>query len=98
MQAARRHDEQALSLYAKLKNSELDQDEIAWKVRAALLERNLALVLATIDDMQVTQQEEQPWRVLIKRKMQFQKPIQSFCRSLVNIRFTVCLQKMSLVI
>ncbi len=62
MQAARRHDEQALSLYAKLKNSELDQDEIAWKVRAALLERNWALVLATIDDMQATQQEEQPWR------------------------------------
>ena len=61
MQAARRHDEQALSLYAKLKNSELDQDEIAWKVRAALLERNWALVLATIDDMQANQQEEQPW-------------------------------------
>lgn len=62
MQAARRHDEQALSLYAKLKNSELDQDEIAWKVRAALLQRNWALILATIDDMQATQQEEQPWR------------------------------------
>ena len=62
MQAARRHDEQALSLYAKVKNSELEQDEIAWKVRAALLDRNWALVLATIDDMQATQQEEQPWR------------------------------------
>ena len=62
MQAARRHDEQALSLYAKVKNSELEQDEIAWKVRAALLDRNWALVLATIEDMQATQQEEPPWR------------------------------------
>ena len=75
MQAARRHDEQALSLYAKLKNSELDQDEIAWKVRAALLERNWALVLATIDDMQATQQEEQPWRYWKARAYKAQNAI-----------------------
>jgi soluble lytic murein transglycosylase len=61
MQAARRHDEQALSLYAKVKNSDLEQDEIAWKVRAALLEKNWNLVLATIDNMPAVQQEEQPW-------------------------------------
>ena len=75
MQAARRHDEQALSLYAKLKNSELDQDEIAWKVRAALLERNWVLVLATIDDMQATQQEEQPWRYWKARAYKAQNAI-----------------------
>ena len=75
MQAARRHDEQALSLYAKLKNSELDQDEIAWKVRAALLERNWALVLATIDDMQANQQEEQPWRYWKARAYKAQNAI-----------------------
>jgi soluble lytic murein transglycosylase len=75
MQAARRHDEQALSLYAKLKNSELDQDEMAWKVRAALLERNWVLVLATIDDMQATQQEEQPWRYWKARAYKAQNAI-----------------------
>ena len=62
MQAARRHDTEALNLYTKVKNADLDQDELAWKVRASLLDRNWGIVLATIDDMPVTQQEEQPWR------------------------------------
>ena len=62
MQAARRHDDQALSLYAKVKNSELDQQELAWKVRSALLDRNWAVVLSTIEDMSSSQQEEQVWR------------------------------------
>lgn len=62
MQAARRHDDQALSLYAKVKNSELDQQELAWKVRSALLDRNWAVVLSTIEDMPSSQQEEQVWR------------------------------------
>ena len=62
MQAARRHDDQALSLYGKVKNSELDQQELAWKVRSALLDRNWAVVLSTIEDMPSSQQEEQVWR------------------------------------
>ena len=62
MQAARRHDDQALSLYAKVKNGELDQQELAWKVRSALLDRNWAVVLSTIEDMPSSQQEEQVWR------------------------------------
>jgi soluble lytic murein transglycosylase len=62
MQAARRHDTRALNLYAKVKNSDLEKDAIAWKVRAALLDRNWTVVLSTIEDMQVAQQEEQVWR------------------------------------
>lgn len=62
MQAARRHDNQALNLYAKVKNSDLEKDAIAWKVRAALLDRNWNVVLSTIEEMQLTQQEEQVWR------------------------------------
>ena len=75
MQAARRHDEQALSLYSKVKNSELDKDELAWKVRAALLERNWSLVLSTIDDMQALQQDEQPWRYWKARAYKAQNAI-----------------------
>ena len=75
MQAARRHDEQSLGLYAKVKNSELDKDELAWKVRAALLERDWSLVLATIDDMQATQQEEQAWRYWKARAYKAQNTI-----------------------
>lgn len=62
MQASRRHDPDALNLYAKVKNTELDQDELAWKVRAGLLDKNWSVVLATIDDMSVTQQDEPVWR------------------------------------
>lgn len=62
MQAARRHDAQALNLYSKVKNSDLEKDAMAWKVRAALLDRNWNVVLSTIEEMQATQQEEQVWR------------------------------------
>jgi soluble lytic murein transglycosylase len=75
MQAARRHDENALSLYAKVKNSQLDKDELAWKVRAALLERDWSLVLSTIDDMQTNQQEEQAWRYWKARAYKAQNAI-----------------------
>jgi len=62
MRAARRHDVNALSLYSKVKNSDLDPDELAWKVRTALLDKNWNLVLATIGDMDLQQQDEQVWR------------------------------------
>ena len=75
MQAARRHDDQALSLYAKVKNSELDQQELAWKVRSALLERNWAVVLSTIEDMPSSQQEEQVWRYWKARAYKAQNAI-----------------------
>ena len=75
MQAARRHDDQALSLYAKVKNSELDQQELAWKVRSALLERNWAVVLSTIEDMPSFQQEEQVWRYWKARAYKAQNAI-----------------------
>ncbi len=75
MQAARRHDEQSLRLYEKVKNSDLDQNELAWKVRAALLERNWSVVLATISEMQSMQQEEQAWRYWKARAYKAQNAI-----------------------
>jgi soluble lytic murein transglycosylase len=62
MRAARRHDVSALSLYSKVRNSDLDQEELAWKVRTALLDKNWSLVLATIGDMDPQQQDEEVWR------------------------------------
>lgn len=62
MHAARRHDESALDLYSKVKNIELDRDQLAWKVRAALLAKNWAIVQTTIADMPQAQQEEDVWR------------------------------------
>ena len=60
--AARRHDATALELYSKVKNTDLDKDELAWKVRAALLAKNWSVVQSTIADMSPTQQEEDVWR------------------------------------
>lgn len=62
MHAARRHDDGALELYSKVKNIELDKDQLAWKVRAALLAKNWVVVQSTIADMSQSQQEEDVWR------------------------------------
>ena len=62
MHAARRHDDNALDLYGKVKNIELDKDQLAWKVRSALLAKNWTTVQATIADMSQSQQEEDVWR------------------------------------
>ncbi len=75
MQAARRHDNQALNLYAKVKSSDLEKDAIGWKVRAALLDRNWNVVLSTIEEMQLTQQEEQVWRYWKARAYKAQNAI-----------------------
>jgi soluble lytic murein transglycosylase len=62
MHAARRHDDSALDLYSKVRNIDLDKEQIAWKVRAALLARSWAIVQTTIADMPQAQQEEDVWR------------------------------------
>jgi soluble lytic murein transglycosylase len=61
-QAARKHDPSALGLYAKVKAGELSRDEIAWKVRAALFAKNWPMVLASISEMPLPQQEEEAWK------------------------------------
>ena len=62
MHAARRHDEAALDLYSKVRNIDLDKEQLAWKVRAALMVKNWSLVQATIADMPQAQQDEEAWR------------------------------------
>jgi soluble lytic murein transglycosylase len=60
--AARKHDPQALEYYALAKNTSLDKEQLAWKVRAALREQNWDVVDATISLMPSEQQQEGAWR------------------------------------
>jgi soluble lytic murein transglycosylase len=60
--AARTHNPQALEYYALAKNTGLDKEQLAWKVRAALREQNWDIVDATISLMPLEQQQEGAWR------------------------------------
>ena len=60
--AARTHNPQALEYYALAKNTILDKEQLAWKVRAALREQNWDVVDATISLMPPEQQQEGAWR------------------------------------
>ena len=60
--AARTHNPKALEYFALAKNTSLDKEQLAWKVRAALREQNWDVVDATITLMQPEQQQEGAWR------------------------------------
>lgn len=60
--AARTHNPRALEYYALAKNTSLDKEQLAWKVRAALRAENWDVVDATIPLMQPDQQQEGAWR------------------------------------
>jgi soluble lytic murein transglycosylase len=58
--SARRHDPDALAWYAKA--GDLSDLQLAWKVRAALRQRNWPEVLAAIDAMTDKEREQSAWR------------------------------------
>jgi soluble lytic murein transglycosylase len=60
--AARNHHPQALSYYALAEGAVLNNEQLAWKVRAALRTQEWNTVLAAINAMQVRQLEEGAWR------------------------------------
>lgn len=60
--AARTHHPQALAYYALAKNSALDKEQLAWKVRAALRAQDWDTVEAAVREMQPDQQQEAAWR------------------------------------
>ncbi len=60
--AARTHHPKALDYYALAKNTNLDKEQLAWKVRAALRAGNWETVDTTISAMQADQQQEGVWR------------------------------------
>lgn len=60
--AARAHSPEALDLYMLAGSHALDREQLAWKARAALREKNWSTLQAAIADMQTKQQEEGAWR------------------------------------
>lgn len=61
-QAARRLEPGALAMYAKAGNAPLGNEQLAWKVRAALREQDWGAVLAAIAAMPDQTQAAHPWR------------------------------------
>ncbi len=60
--AARAHDPKALEYYALAKNANLDKEQLAWKVRAALRAKDWPVVLTAIAAMPTKQSDENAWR------------------------------------
>jgi soluble lytic murein transglycosylase len=60
--AARAHNPQALSFYALADSSRLDQEQLAWQVRAALRAQDWSRLLEAVAAMQAPQTEEGAWR------------------------------------
>lgn len=60
--AARSHDANALSYYALAKDANLDKEQLAWRVRAALRAKDWSAVQSAIDAMPPKQLEEGAWR------------------------------------
>jgi soluble lytic murein transglycosylase len=60
-EGAREHQPDALKWYARAGHEVLDEDQLAWKVRAALRAGNWRVVRDTIDLMQPMQRHESAW-------------------------------------
>ena len=60
-EGAREHHPDALKWYARAGHHALDEDQLAWKARAALRAGNWKLVHETIDLMPVSQRHESNW-------------------------------------
>jgi len=73
LQAARRHDPNAARWFALARDSRLDNEQMAWRVRTALREQNWPQVLATIEAMPASEQEVASWRYWKARALKAQK-------------------------
>ncbi len=60
--AARTHHPNALDYYALVKDSNLNKEQLAWQVRAALRVKKWDVVISAISSMQPEQQQEGAWR------------------------------------
>ena len=70
--AARKHHPQALNWYREAGNGKLDQEELEWKVRAALRQQDWASVLSAIDAMSSKGQNDPAWRYWKARALKAQ--------------------------
>lgn len=77
LQAARSHLTDALDWYKKADNTALDNEQLAWKVRAALRGGNWDVVLTTVNAMPQTMQNDPAWRYWQARALKAKNDIPS---------------------
>ena len=73
--AARKHDPRALKWFELAGNTTLDQEQLAWKARAAMREAAWDEVLSSIYAMAPKQQDEAVWRYWKARALKEQKHV-----------------------
>jgi soluble lytic murein transglycosylase len=75
LHASRRHDPVAVKWFALADSAQLDNEQMAWRVRAALRVKNWKDVLSAIDGMPAAEQEVAAWRYWKARALKEQKEI-----------------------
>lgn len=73
--AARSHHPDALAFYALADKADLDKEQLAWRVRAALRIQDWSAVISAISAMPPKQQEEGAWRYWKARALKEQNHI-----------------------
>jgi len=71
-EAARKHDERAVQWYRQAGDTHLNEDQAAWRVRAALRVQDWAEVLVAINAMSVAQRDVSAWQYWKGRALQAQ--------------------------
>lgn len=72
LQSARRHEAVSAELYQKAKHTNLDEEQLAWKVRAFLMINDWESVVNTIRSMPTEQQNLNAWRYWLGRALKEQ--------------------------
>ncbi len=75
LHAARRHDPEAGRWFALAKDAQLDNEQMAWRVRTALRVQNWPQVQAMIEAMPASEQEVASWRYWKARALKAQKQV-----------------------
>lgn len=75
LHAARRHDPEAGKWFALAKDAQLDNEQMAWRVRTALRVQNWPQVQAMIEAMPPSEQEAASWRYWKARALKAQKQV-----------------------
>ena len=83
--AARRHEPTALDWYARAGDTSLDNEQLAWKARAAMRALNWPKVQSVIADMPPDMQDQSVWRYWKARALKEQKQIPAANAILVQL-------------
>ena len=72
LQAAQRHEPEALQWFQQADTDDLNKEQLAWYARAALREKNWAVVLTAVEKMSPEQAQEGAWRYWKARALKAQ--------------------------